>query len=185
MERLLTDTGLIDQYGIMVDASAGDWYIDGHYKMSVTGMAFEPGALVDEWLRIMDRFDLEILEDPFSETDLEAWRVLHQRRPAGTHLYGDNLTSVQPDQLDAKAHLVDGVLVKPDQNGTVTGTLRFAELARAAGLSIATSHRSIETDAPFLVHLTSDLDADYLKVGPFSDFSSVMRTNALLRGARP
>jgi enolase len=130
----------------------------------------------------MERFDLEILEDPFAETDIASWQELHRRSPERSHLYGDNLTSVQPAELELKAHLIDGVLVKPDQNGTVTGTVRFAELARAAGLSLAASHRSIETDAPFLIHLATDLGAEYIKIGPFSDFSSVMRTNALLRG---
>ena len=182
VEKLLSDTGQSERFGLMTDASAGDWFVDGHYELSVTGERLDPGSLVDEWLRLMDRFDLEILEDPFAETDVASWQALHDRRPARSHLYGDNLTSVQPAELEAKAHLVDGVLVKPDQNGTVTGTLRFAALAREAGLSIAASHRSIETDTAFLVNLSTDLGADYIKIGPFSDFSSVMRTNALLRG---
>lgn len=182
MEKLLAETGQTERFGMMTDASAGDWFVDGHYELSVTGESLEPGALVDEWLRLMDRFDLEILEDPFAETDVASWQALHDQRPARSHLYGDNLTSVQPAQLETKSHLVDGVLVKPDQNGTVTGTVRFAELAREAGLSIAASHRSIETDSSFLVNLSTDIGADYIKIGPYSDFSSVMRTNALLRG---
>ena len=183
MSRLLSETGLSQRFGIMVDASAGDWFRGDRYELPVSATTFEREALVEEWLRVMDRFDLEILEDPFAETDLASWQDLHERRPSHSHLYGDNLTSVEPAELEAKAHLIDGVLLKPDQNGTVTGALRFAELARARGLSIAASHRSIETDAPFLMHLATDIGADYIKIGPFSDFSSVMRTNQLLRGA--
>ncbi len=133
LERLLADTGLSEQFGLMADASAGDWFVNDQYELSVSGTRLEPGALVEEWLRLMDRFDLEILEDPFAETDVASWADLHRRRPERSHLYGDNLTSVQPAELAAKSHLVDGVLVKPDQNGTVTGTAAIRRACAGGG----------------------------------------------------
>jgi enolase len=184
VEELLGRAGLTDLFGIMIDASAGDWYDGGRYRLPVTERTLEPEQLVDEWLGLMDRFELEILEDPFAETDLAAWQLLHEARPPKCGLYGDNLTSTRPEELEAKVHLVDGVLIKPDQNGTVSGTLRFADAARRAGLRLAASHRSIETDSPFLVHLAADVGVDYTKIGPFSDFSAVMRTNSMLREAQ-
>jgi len=184
VEELLQRAALTDLFGIMIDASAGDWYDGDRYRLPITERTLEPGQLVDEWLGLMDRFELMILEDPFAETDVTAWQRLHEARPARCGLYGDNLTSTQPEELEAKVHLVDGVLIKPDQNGTVSGTLRFADAARRAGLRLAASHRSIETDSPFLVHLAADVGVDYTKIGPYSDFSSVMRTNTMLREAR-
>ncbi|MGW1871199.1 hypothetical protein ACWCPS_37385 [Streptomyces mauvecolor] len=130
------------------------------------------------------QFDLTMLEDPFAETDLDSWRALHAARPASCQLLGDNLTSTLASELAAKAPLVDAVLLKPNQNGTVSGTLHFATMAKELGLNLIASHRSIETDTPFLANLTTHIEADYFKIGPFSDFSSVMRSNALIR-SRP
>ena len=180
---LLEQEGLAGMFGLMLDASAGDWW-DGHrYRPPVSGRVFDPAALVDEWMGLLDRFELQMLEDPLAETDIAAWGALHDARPPGTSLMGDNLTSTDPSELQRKVRLVDGVLLKPDQNGTVTGTEAFAALARAAGILVVASHRSIETESLFLVHLAVELDIDYVKVGPYSDFSSVMRTNELLRQA--
>ena len=179
--RILDRTGLDDEFELAVDASAGDWWDGDGYRLPVTGDRLDRRALADWWLGLIDRHGLAWVEDPFAETDAEGWRLLHDERPAGCRLLGDNLTSTLPAELERKAGLVDGVLLKPDQNGTVSGSRRFAALAREHGLALITSHRSIETDSPFLVHLSHDLGADAIKVGPYSDFSSVLRSNELIR----
>ncbi|ARZ72606.1 2-phospho-D-glycerate hydro-lyase [Streptomyces albireticuli] len=186
VEGALKSTGLSGMFGLMVDASAGDW-TDGHrhYALPVTGRRLTPEGLTKYWLRLMDRFDLTMLEDPCAESDLDGWRALHAARPAECRLLGDNLTSTLPSELAVKAGMVDGVLLKPDQNGTVSGALRFAAMAGERDLQLVASHRSVETDTLFLVHLATQVEADYFKIGPFSDFSSVMRSNTLLRRRGP
>ena len=178
---LLDRTGLSQAFELAIDASAGDWSVGERYTLPVSGVTMERDELVDWWLGLIARNDLRWLEDPFAETDRQGWRLLHDRRPEACRILGDNLTSTLPDQLALKAPLVDGVLLKPDQNGTVSGSRAFAALARERGLALITSHRSIETDSPFLVHLSREIGADAIKVGPYSDFSSVMRSNELLR----
>jgi len=180
---LLDRTGLAEEFGVLVDASAGDWYDGEGYCLPVSREAMSPEGLTEWWLGIIHRCQLEMIEDPFAETDVASWRSFLTLRPRDCVVLGDNLTSTLPSELETKIGLIDGVLVKPDQNGTVTGTRAFAALARANGLSLVTSHRSIETDSAFLVHLTEELRADAMKIGPYSDFSSVARTNELLRGA--
>lgn len=177
----LDHTGLTDEFTMMIDASAGDWYDGQRYVLPVSGMSYRPHELVDYWLDLLDRYRITMLEDPLAETDVTSWHALHSARPDQCRLLGDNLTSTLPTELAAKSGLVDGVLVKPDQNGTVSGARQFAELATEAGLCSIASHRSIETDIPFLVHFTAASKMKYIKIGPFSDFSAVMRTNELLR----
>jgi enolase len=185
LSDLLVATATEELFETMVDASAGDWYADGRYRLPVTGRELAPEQVAAEWIDHADRFALAIVEDPFAETDLEAWTALASERPESLRLFGDNLTSTRIEELETKASLVDGVLVKPDQNGTVSGAIRFAHRASAAGLEVAASHRSIETDSPFLVHLAAEVGAGYVKIGPYSDFSSIMRTNELLRMTAP
>ena len=172
-------------FGLMVDASAGDWFDGNSYRLPVTGAALESAALVDYWNRLLERHPITMLEDPFAEVDVDSWRAFHGMRRGGCQIFADNFTSTNPGELATKAQLTDGVIVKPDQNGTVSGTREFAQIARSAGLQVAASHRSIETDTDTLIRIAVDLGIRYLKIGPYTDFSSVARTNALLRLVEP
>lgn len=178
---VLANEGLADQFGIMIDASAGDWADEDGYRLPVSGLRMEREALVDYWLGLIDRFQIDALEDPLGERDLDGWQALHGARPATTAILGDNFTSTDPDLLELRADSVDGVLLKPDQAGTASRATRFAEVARKRGLQVIASHRSIETDGTFLVHLALDIGADAIKIGPFSDLTSIVRTNELIR----
>lgn len=172
---------LENTFGLMVDASAGCWFGRGAYRLPVTEEILESEALVDYWTRFVRRHPIVILEDPFAEADIASWQAFHTERPERCQVFADNFTSTSPGELSAKAMLVDGVIVKPDQNGTVSGTREFTRMARTAGLEVAASHRSIETDTDSLIRIAVDLGIRYLKIGPYADFSSVARTNALLR----
>lgn len=183
VRELLDDTGLTGQFGVMVDASAGDWVRDDVYELPVSGRRMGTAALVDYWLELIDRHGLEFVEDPFGELDVVGWEALHRARPSRALILGDNFTSSDVTHLDARPDLLDGVLLKPDQAGTVTRAMQFGQRARQLGLQLIASHRSIETDSTFLVHLAGRLQSDWIKIGPFSDFSSVMRTNELLRSS--
>ena len=179
--RLLADAGLDETFTLMVDASAGDWWVGDEYRLPVADRRLRSDQLVERWLDLMERHNLHLLEDPMAESDLHGWSELHRSRPEDRVLLSDNFTSTRVDELRAKHQLVDGVLIKPDQNGTVSGAMEFAAQARQLNLTRIASHRSIETDSPFLIHLAIECGVDWVKIGPYSDFSSILRTNALLR----
>lgn len=181
--RILEQEGLQEMFGLAVDASAGDWWDSDRYRLPVSDRTLGVDELVERWLELLGRYDLWLLEDPFAETDFRGWEILRAERPEDRLILADNFTSTRPDELEAKQELIDGVLIKPDQNGTISGTSAFARRATEHGLVRVVSHRSIETDSPFIVHLSSDIGAEWVKIGPFSDFSAVMRTNELLRTA--
>lgn len=185
LRDLLRGEGLESMFGIAVDASAGDWWTAGGYDLPVSGRRFAPGQLGPWWLTLVNEFGVELLEDPLGERDRNGWRELHSQRPSACWLLGDNYTSTSVEQLsdEAKADDLDGVMVKPNQNGTISGTLAFAAAARAAGLVIVASHRSVETESTFIIDLAHEMAADALKIGPFRDFSAVIKFNELLRQA--
>ncbi|MGK5543149.1 hypothetical protein ACSNOH_00095 [Streptomyces sp. URMC 127] len=183
VSTLLERTGLTDAFGIAIDASAGDWFDGaGTYVLPVSGRSFDRDGLVDYWLELLGRFDVVMLEDPLAETDVEGWSALHGARPSHCRLLGDNFTSTCAVQLAAKSRYVDGVLLKPDQIGLMSAVYRFVSLAKGRGLPLIASARSVETDSPLISHVATELGLDYLKAGPYQDFSSVMRSNELLRG---
>ena len=75
-----------------------------------------------------------------------------------------------------------GVIIKPNQAGTITTVRQAIEAARDTGQLIVTSHRSISTEETFLSTLTHAYGAEFMKIGPLlTDYSSVLRFNALVR----
>lgn len=183
MRRVLDREGLERHFGIAVDASAGDWWTGEEYRLPVTNRRMTSDDLVEWWLGLIDAYGIAFLEDPLAEEDRFGWARLHAVRPESCAIVGDNYTSTSLDQLvgAGKAAEVDAAIVKPNQNGTVSGSLAFAAAARDAGLSVIASHRSVETESPFLVHLALDMGADGIKIGPFRDFTAVVKFNEFLR----
>lgn len=154
-------------------------------SMYETGAAGSPGeaqCVVAEAQRVLSGRAFGQTSVDVAETDIDGWAAFHAVRPPRCGLLSDNFTSTSPVQLAAKATHVDGVLLKPDQIGSLTGAHRFASLAREFGLPLIASARSVETGSPLISHVAAAWDLDYLKVGPYQDFSSVMQTNELLRG---
>lgn len=181
LNRVLDDEGLTDTFAVAVDASAGDWWTGTDYVLPVTGRRMSSADLVDWFVDLATEHRVALLEDPLGEHDRAAWGQLKAARPAHCMLLGDNYTSTGTVRLADRAEDIDGVLVKPNQNGTVTGSLDFARAARDAGLVVIASHRSVETESTFLVELTRGMRADGMKIGPFRDFTAVVKFNELLR----
>jgi enolase len=184
LHRVLDRLGLSGDYDMMIDASAGDLRTADGYRFSVTDSSVRStAALRDYWQGLIGEFGLRFLEDPFAEDDVEGWSGL-----AGSGLeckiIGDNLYSSDADRIQRGAleGLTHGVVIKPNQAGTVTAVLKALEAARKFDQIAVTSHRSISTESTFLSLLTVLEDVGHMKIGPLqTDYSSVLRFNELIR----
>jgi enolase len=113
-----------------------------------------------DWPRLL------YLEDPVAEDDDILWCQLMPR--ADCAVVGDDCLATSLERLEHLLSLdarLDGVIVKIDQCGSVTGALNFGKAARTAGLQVIVSQRSRETDSDFLAHLAVGAAASYLKAG--------------------
>ncbi len=127
--------------------------------------------------------DVRFLEDPFRETDTDAWARLVSAQSA-CRIIGDNFYSSDAARIrdGADRRLSHGVIIKPNQAGTVSATCRAIEAAQEVGQVVITSHRSISTESCLLSELTCAYGVDLIKIGPpFTDYSSVMRLNQIVR----
>ena len=89
---------------------------------------------------------------------------------------GDNFYSSDAARIaqGAANGCTDGVILKPNQAGTVTAACKSLEVARGLGQIVIASHRSISTESTLVATLACALGADYIKVGPLhTDYSSV------------
>jgi len=179
--------GLTDQFDLMIDASASDLWKDGRYHLSLTdGIAYTADEFREYWQGIIREFGLVYLEDPFNEHDEEAWRDLTAAQ-AACRIIGDNFYSSSADRIarGAEQRFTHGVIVKPNQAGSVTAVRRAIDTARQHGQIAISSHRSISTEETFLSLLTCMESVPYIKIGPLeTDYSSVLRLNEILRLTR-
>lgn len=136
--------------------------------------------LMADWV---ESFPVVSIEDALDEDDWEGWVELTRRLGDRTALIGDDLFTTSTDRLrrGIETGAGNGVLVKVNQNGTLTGTLEVVSLARSHGFVPVVSARSGETEDSFLADLAVGTAAGQIKVGSVRTSDRLAKYNQLLR----
>jgi enolase len=183
--EILEDLGLTDKYGLMIDASAGDLKTADGYHFSLTdGSVRTTSQLCEYWKELCESYKIKFLEDPLHEEDFKGWQELTATRPEECKIIGDNLYSSDALRITEGANekYSNGVIIKPNQAGTVTAVIEAVKTARSYNQVIIASHRSISTESTYICDITNRYKIPYIKIGPlFTDYSSVIRLNELIR----
>ncbi len=129
----------------------------------------------------LENLGVKYLEDPFKEDDFENFSQL--KNNFSFKLIGDDLTTTNKERLKIAIdkNSIDGVIVKPNQIGTITETFEFIKLAKENNLFTIFSHRSGETNDYWLIDLGLAFGADYFKIGVPIQGERVAKWNRLLK----
>lgn len=184
IHTILKELGLESDYDQMIDASASDLWTGKEYHFAITDHSLKNNEdMCTYWLDLIKDFNLNILEDPFHETDFNSWYTLTSNQ-SGCKIVGDNLYSGDPERIEMgiRKELSHGVVLKPNQAGTVSNTIRAINLIQQNNHTLITSHRSKSTESTFLAVISKKYNAEYIKIGPIlTDYSSILRLNELIR----
>jgi enolase len=168
----------------MIDASAGDLWSEDRYRFSLTDNSEKTGdELCRYWLDLTADYPVRYLEDPFHERDYYNWKRLTGEQTR-CWIIGDNFYSSDAGRIDsgAMSGYTHGAIIKPNQAGTVTDTIRAIESARMGNQIVIASHRSISTESTFLSIISCIFNIEYIKIGPLNtDYSSIIRLNEMMR----
>ncbi len=161
----------------LFDAGRGDYHLRREGRRADTSEMIE---MVASWV---DDFPVLSVEDALGEEDWAGWRTLTERLGGRVRLIGDDLFTTNPQRL---AHGIErgcanGVLVKVNQNGTLSGTLDVVVGATAAGYVPVVSARSGETEDDFLADLAVGTAAGQIKVGSVRSSERLAKYNQLVR----
>jgi enolase len=166
-----------------IDAAASTFYSEKTKKYSVDGEAMMWEGLEDFYAALRDEFGLLTIEDPFHEDAFDSFSSITGRLGKKTKIIGDDIyvTNVarMKQGIDAKA--TNAILIKLNQIGTVSETVDAIELAQKARWSVVVSHRSGETEDPFIAHLATALGSDFIKTGAPARGERIAKYNELLR----
>ncbi|MTV28511.1 enolase, partial [Nitriliruptoraceae bacterium ZYF776] len=133
------------------------------------------------YLEMLSKYPIVSIEDPFDQDDWPAWTDFNAK--AGIQIVGDDLTVTNPERvqlaIDKKA--CNALLLKVNQIGSVTESIRACRMSRAAGWGVMVSHRSGETEDSTIADIVVGLRTGQIKTGAPCRSERLAKYNQLLR----
>ncbi|QSR88264.1 phosphopyruvate hydratase [Methylacidiphilum caldifontis] len=169
-----------------LDAAATELYEEGVkiyvFKKS-QNIKLPPSHLVELYRELSQKYPLISIEDGMAENDWEGWKQLTQQLGGTLQLVGDDLFVTNKEFLKKgiEEKVANAILIKVNQVGTLTETFQTVELAKKNGYRIMVSHRSGESEDPFIADLAVALNAGQIKTGSFCRSDRLSKYNQLLR----
>jgi enolase len=181
--RATKESGHEGEVRIGMDAAASTFYDSKTRTYRVDGVSMSAPKLEDFYAALTDEYSLLSIEDPFDEGSTEDFASITKRLGKTTNIIGDDIyvTDVGRIKKGLAERASNGVLIKLNQVGTVTETIEAIQVARKGGWCIAVSHRSGETEDPFIAHLATAMEAEFIKTGAPARGERVAKYNELLR----
>lgn len=184
LQKSISDLNLRLGFDVFVglDCAAQNFLNGQKYKIKDKSSDLSSSDLITFYEDLNKEFKLLYLEDPLGEDDWDGWTDISSKMSQQTMIIGDDLIATNPYRLqmalDKKA--ISGVIIKPNQIGTVIESLAVVEVAKFAGLKIIASHRSGETNDDFIADFAVAISADYVKFGAPARGERVAKYNRLL-----
>jgi enolase len=172
------------QIAIALDPASSEFYEDGRYVFARSDKKARNAEQMTRFYGdLLNRYPIVSIEDGLAEDDWKGWQMLTQELGSRTQLVGDDLFVTNPERL--QRGIAEGVgnsiLIKLNQIGTLTETLRTIEIAHKAGYTTVISHRSGETEDTTIADLAVASGAGQIKTGSMSRGERTAKYNRLLR----
>ncbi|MCL2280388.1 phosphopyruvate hydratase [Candidatus Saccharibacteria bacterium] len=163
------------------DPASSEFYQDGMYKFG--GEQLTTDQMIAWWKNMTGKYPFVSIEDALSESDWDGWTKLTTELGNEYQLVGDDLfvtnTKLLQKGIDMRA--ANAILIKPNQIGSLTETIRAVKLAHNNGFRTVMSHRSGETEDTTIAHLAVGLNCGQIKTGSLSRSERIAKYNELLR----
>ena len=166
-----------------VDVAASSFFENGMYSIKDFERSISSMELGNYYKDLIAKYHLLYLEDPFAEDDFVGWTNFAKQVQEGTIVTGDDLTVTNKDRLQMalEKDMIRGIIIKPNQIGTITEAIDVVQKARTADIKIIVSHRSGETNDDFIADFAIGVGADFVKFGAPVRGERVAKYNRLLQ----
>jgi enolase len=181
--RAIEDAGYLpgrDGVAIALDPAASQFHDDGRYWIGHN--ALTSSELVTHYEHLVADFPIWSIEDGLAEDDWSGWQELTERLGDRIQIVGDDIFVTDPETIDhaTRVGVANAALIKVNQIGTVSETLRALDVCREAGYGAMVSHRSGETADSFIADLAVASGCGQLKAGAPARGERVAKYNRLL-----
>lgn len=168
---------------LALDCASSEFYKDGHYQLTAEGLNLTSAQFADYLTEMVNKYPIVSIEDGMSEHDWDGWKLLTERLGKKVQLVGDDLFVTNPAILSEgiAQGLANSLLVKVNQIGTLSETLKAVDLAKRSGYTSVMSHRSGETEDSTIADLAVGTNCMQIKTGSLSRSDRIAKYNQLLR----
>lgn len=181
--------GYKGKVSIALDVASSEFYKDGKYDLDFKNPNSDKSKwlsgdqLADLYESLIDNYPIISIEDPFSEEDWDAWSNFYPKVASKLQIVGDDLTVTNPifikKAIEKKA--ANALLLKVNQIGTLTESIKAAQLAFSDKWGVMVSHRSGETEDHIIADIVVGLRTGQIKTGAPSRSERLAKLNQILR----
>ena len=168
---------------LAIDAASSEFYENGKYEMKGEGKSYTNAQMVEFYKDLCNRFPIFSIEDGMSEDDWEGWKMLTDALGDKIQLVGDDLFVTNPKRLamGIEKGVANSILVKVNQIGSLTETMRAVDLAQRNKYTAVLSHRSGETEDTTIADIAVATNCGQIKTGSMSRTDRMAKYNQLIR----
>ena len=169
---------------IALDAAASSFYRGDHYYLEAEAQPKKSTAeLVAYWKHLVEKYPIFSIEDGLDENDWDGWKKMTEVLGSKIQIVGDDLFVTNTERLRTgiATGVANSILVKVNQIGSLTETLRAIEMAHKARYTAVISHRSGETEDTTIADIAVATNAGQIKTGAPCRTDRVAKYNQLLR----
>jgi enolase len=168
---------------LALDCAATEYFKDGRYELAGEGKSLSSEENADYLAALVSDYPIISIEDGMSEDDWEGWQALTAKLGGKVQLVGDDLFVTNPTRLaeGIRKSAANSMLVKVNQIGTLTETLRAVDMAHRAGFTNVMSHRSGETEDATIADLAVATNCGQIKTGSLARSDRLAKYNQLIR----
>ena len=183
--KSISDAGFVpgDDVVLAIDAASSEFYKNGKYEMEGEGKSYTSAQMVEFYKDLCERFPIFSIEDGMAEDDWEGWKMLTDAIGDKVQLVGDDLFVTNPKRLamGIEKGVANSILVKVNQIGSLTETLKAVDLAQRNKYTAVLSHRSGETEDTTIADIAVATNCGQIKTGSMSRTDRVAKYNELMR----
>jgi len=183
--RAVEKTGYVpgDDIMLALDCAATEYFKDGQYVLSGEGKTLSPDENVGYLEALVNDYPILSIEDGCAEDDWDGWQVLTDALGDRVQLVGDDLFVTNPERLTRGIAEGAGnsLLVKVNQIGTLSETLKAVSMAHRARFTCVMSHRSGETEDATIADLAVATNCGQIKTGSLARSDRLAKYNQLIR----
>jgi enolase len=172
-----------DDVFIALDPASSEFYEDGIYNLKSENRKLSAGEMADLYADWVENYPIISVEDGLAEEDWEGWKILNEKIGGKVQLVGDDLFVTNTSRLERgiQENCANSILIKLNQIGTLTETLRAIEMAHRAGWTAVVSHRSGETEDTTISDVVVATGCGQIKTGSACRTDRIAKYNQLLR----
>ena len=170
-----------EEISIGLDVASSEFYKNGIYNFE--GKQMSSDDMIGFYEELIKKYPIISIEDALAEEDWTGWKKLTEKIGNKCQLVGDDLFVTNPIRLERgiDGGIANAILIKVNQIGSLTETLRAIKMAQDAKYGVVISHRSGETEDTTIADLAVATNAGQIKTGSMSRTDRMAKYNQLLR----